>query len=119
MTPCSCIPVDLKKWLILPVITALTLSACGSDSAGEEEEELGAVSEQLSLALDYVNESLPDLGNSVGATVRLREPARLRSGPSPEVREKLRIFRASSSHHLRHDPIPAHPGPPWGGAKVG
>jgi len=79
MTPCSCIPVDLKKWLILPVITALTLSACGSDSAGEEEEELGAVSEQLSEALDYVNESLPDLGNSVGATVRLREPARLRS----------------------------------------
>jgi hypothetical protein len=43
----------------------------------------------------------------------------LATGPSPEVREKLRIFRASSSHHLRHDPIPAHPGPPWGGAKVG
>ena len=32
------------------------------------------------------------------------------SGPSPEICEKLRSFRASSSHHLRHNPILVRPG---------
>jgi hypothetical protein len=33
-------------------------------------------------------------------------------GPSPEVRKK-------TPHNLRHNPIPAHLGPPWGGVKAG
>jgi hypothetical protein len=33
-------------------------------------------------------------------------------GPSPEIREKIRSFRANSSHHLRHKVITmsVHPG---------
>jgi hypothetical protein len=34
------------------------------------------------------------------------------AGPSPEVRKK-------TPHNLRHNPIPAHLGPPWGGVKAG
>ncbi len=34
-----------------------------------------------------------------------------RAGPSPEVRKK-------TPHNLRHNPIPAHLGPPWGGVKA-
>jgi REP element-mobilizing transposase RayT len=32
-------------------------------------------------------------------------------GPSPEVRKK-------TPHNLRHNPIPAHLGTPWGGVKA-
>jgi len=63
---------DQKKWLTLPIIAALTLSACGSDSTDDDDEvAMGALSLQVAEAASYVNESLPDLENTVGATARV------------------------------------------------
>jgi len=48
---------------------------------------------------------------SLSDTVLAVEPRGGSSGPSPEVRKK-------TPHNLRHNPIPAHLGPPWGGVKA-
>ena len=72
MTTRARIALDPRKWLTLPIIAALTLSACGSDSTDDDDEvAMGAVSEQIAEAASYVNESLPDLDNTVGATARV------------------------------------------------
>jgi hypothetical protein len=50
-----------------------------------------------------------EVGSNDRATVLFKDPPLF--GPSPEVRKK-------TPHNLRHNPIPAHLGPPWGGVKA-
>ncbi len=76
-------------------------------ASGVEIDPSGTLQEEVLVSVRATAENL----NSMAMELRF-------SGPSPEVREKLRIFRASSSHHLYLKPRLGHLGTPWGGVKA-